>query len=339
MPRHSIVYFAGSCIAIAAFELFGFAMNGMQLIAFAALLIALLGVPHGGLDHWAGRRLLVQHVGHRWPLVFFPGYLLIAMAVAVLWVSVPRLAIVAFFVVSAWHFGREENRYRSAVSNIAQGGLVIWSASLFRPEEMSVILNATLVSSEPMAAVEIITVTRWIAAFLLPMGIVFSFLDLLHAKVEGSTDRGDRLALSSMSAKVGGDAKRTASYFASIVVPMVIVLVTAFTPILFSFTYYFCFWHSWLGLKRLREEEQLSPWRFFVAVLPLSVLAVALVIVIGLLAGGMSIEGINQSRSLQLTFIGLASIAVPHILLHEIGPSFQGRMSSSSEIERSEAYT
>lgn len=102
-------------------------------------------------------------------------------------------------------------------------------------------------------------------------------------------------------------------------VPIATAGIAAVTPILISFTAYFCLWHSLLGLSRLRSQEGLTSSRFVVSVLPLSMMAVSGVVAAGWFfrqtLGTISIGTVPAS--VQTLFIGLSAIAVPHLLLHE----------------------
>ena len=73
-----------------------------QIIALGPL-VALLGLPHGALDHRVASAL--------WPLVkrrdhamFVAAYIGLAIAVLALWIVVPSIALAAFLIYSALHF-------------------------------------------------------------------------------------------------------------------------------------------------------------------------------------------------------------------------------------------
>lgn len=272
------------------------------LIALAAVMIAALGVPHGGLDHWCGRRLLQPRLGRAWAIAFFPAYLGVAVVVAWAWITWPVATIAGFFLLSAWHFGREEGHTRSLVAAVSVGGLVIWANAIFRPDEMNQILSAIIPGSESNASAASITnATAWGSMLFIPLAAV-----CLVRAVRKTQLPSERLAF--------------------VVVPLATVVLAATTPILVSFTLYFCLWHSVLGLCRLRRMEGLGLRSFFVAITPLSVLAVLLVVAFGTVGlatpdSVLSVTTLQSSAALQMTFIGLASIAIPHIFLHEFGPA------------------
>jgi Brp/Blh family beta-carotene 15,15'-monooxygenase len=263
----------------------GFAFAGAPVpssiaIIIAAIAISAVGVPHGGLDHWVGRRLLTPRFGRRWAVAFLPAYLMCGSLVAIAWFTLPMPTIVVFFLISAWHFGREDGLGHFEAP--AVGGLIIWIPALARPVEMETIVNSLIVESAASKASTIVNTTQIVAVALIPIAawsIVFG------------KSRQHRL--------VG---------FATTVLALA-------TPILCSFTLFFCGWHSFRGLVRMREEENLDWGPFFRAVLPLSFGAIALVMTAGFWLGGALGEPTTQMRML---FIGLASIAVPHLFLHEI---------------------
>jgi Brp/Blh family beta-carotene 15,15'-monooxygenase len=172
---------------------------------------------------------------------------------------------------------------------------------MLRPDEMTQILSAIIPGDESYASAGSITnVTTKASLLFIPLAAAFLVRAFRNA---GSSS--ERLTFA--------------------VVPLVTVVLSATTPILVSFTLYFCLWHSVLGLRRLRRSEGLALRSFLVAVAPLSFLAVVLVVVVGTVGlatygAVLSVTTLQSSTALQMTFIGLASIAIPHIFLHEFGP-------------------
>jgi Brp/Blh family beta-carotene 15,15'-monooxygenase len=265
--------------------------------------VALLGVPHGGLDHWPGQRLLRRWFGNRWWLVFFPSYLLVASLVVAAWVWIPVIAVPAFFVASAWHFGREDqqasrpaevadppsNWFRQCAA-VAVGGLVIWIPALLRPSELMLLLEMINTRNEPAIVWMIVQVTQIIAAAMLPIAAAVIASQILRNP-----------------------------FSSTVWVPLSTVMIAICTPILVAFTLYFCGWHSWQGLVRLRRDADLKVGEFIFQIAPLSFLAVLGVMVVGLWLQGPATDALLEEHSiwLRLTFIGLAAIAIPHVIVHE----------------------
>ncbi len=297
------VFYIAICVAvITAVQLVG-APEFSVLVDVAAILVAVLGVPHGGLDHWTGRRLLASRFRDAWWLMFFPGYAAVGVAVAMCWFAFPVVTVIGFFLLSAWHFGREDQHriaqetgcQRSSamlahLTAVALGGLVIWIPALVRPDEMAQLLRMIIPRTDAGEAEQIVFLTRWMAIGLCPWAYGVCLQRLIR-------DGGDLNAW----------------------VLVATATIAAGAPILVSFTAYFCLWHSILGLSRLRSQEGLSAPRFLLSIAPLSALAVVGVIGAGWffrsLIGSSSIDAIPAS--LQTLFIGLSAIAVPHLLLHE----------------------
>lgn len=300
---HSPVYLAICTASIGVMLLFG-SPELSSMVLIAALAIAVLGVPHGGLDHWTGRRLLKDRFGDRWWAVFFPIYLLIGLAFALGWFAFPTVTVLIFYLISAWHFGREEQQvdnYKVGSSRIGQafqhviatavGGLIIWVPAAVRPEEMQSLLRLIVPTDDVETSVRIVDVTQFFASFLLPLASAIVIVRLV---------------------KLPSDCYRW--------VPLATVAVAILTPILISFSIYFCAWHSWQGLQRLRRDESLSIGEFLVCVAPLSVAAIFGVAAAGWWMQGGAGESFfdgQSSSTIRTVFIGLSAIAVPHLFLHE----------------------
>lgn len=286
------------------------------IMGLAGLAICMIGVPHGGLDHWKGRRWLQPVFGGLWAPVFFSGYLLVGCVVVAGWIWFPVLTVLGFFAVSAWHFGREDQDFRQPnasepgsdigesgslalglqhhLAAIALGGIAIWVPAIARPAEMQQILSVLIPENIPDASVAIVRVTTLASAVLVPCGIWFGLRQWRHPK---------RRAVIAATAATG--------------------LVAAVVPILCSFTIYFCGWHSIRGLQRLRREEGLGwnelAWR----AAPLSLGAVVLMIAIAVSVDQphLTLAGLSSNQQeigLKMLFVGLSAIAVPHLFLHEL---------------------
>jgi len=300
---HSPVY-----LAICAATLVGLLIIGTpdlnSMVFASAMAIAVLGVPHGGLDHWTGRRLLHSRFVDGWWIVFFPVYLFVGLVFAVGWFVIPTITVVSFFLISAWHFGREDqranpqseiaSRTRQVLGHIfatALGGLVIWVPAIARPEEMQSLLSLIVPANGVEPVNRIFEVTRFIAVCLIPLATLIVIARLI---------------------KSPRDCNRW--------VPLATAAIAIYMPILISFSIYFCGWHSWQGLQRLRQDESLTAGQFVRCVSPLSIAAIIGVAAAGLWLQGWSAELLPERQtfsSLRTVFIGLSAIAVPHLLLHE----------------------
>ena len=278
---HLLVISIISALAI-GLSLVGWIPDPSWMIVGLAVAIAIVGVPHGGLDHWTGKAMLFERFGPLWSLVFFPLYLAVAGVVVLGWVAVPWLTLVLFVLMSAWHFGTEDN-VQHDLDAIALGGLAIWIPALFRSNEMASLLTQIVPMESSRFAISIMPSIQ-VLAILSLVYLVFRVLSpwdayRLHVPVHHY-----------------------------VLMPLFI-----FTPILLSFGIYFCGWHSIRGLLRLARQQNLPVASFIVSLVPLSLGALALVAVGGWwLSSQMSLD----AKIVQTLFVGLSAIAVPHLILH-----------------------
>ncbi|MCS7468055.1 Brp/Blh family beta-carotene 15,15'-dioxygenase [Stieleria sp. ICT_E10.1] len=287
-------------------------------VTLAGLVVAvsLVGIPHGGLDHWTGRRLLGNRFPRTWAMIFFPSYVAVALVVALGWWVIPLATVVAFSLVSAWHFGIEDEQVmgRSSVLNhllaIAVGGLVIWIPVLTQPDRVGSLLGSIVPPELILSTGTIVWTTRWIAAALLPLAVSAILRGLMTHEHRGRAARNLCFALMFLTADV-----------------------------LVSFGIYFCGWHSIRGLRGLTTTHRRSLPQVLLATTPLSVAAIVLSVI------GMWFWSSGQFLSdavARTLFIGLSAIAVPHLLLHgpisrwvgtSAGVSTVGASSSSGNVE------
>jgi len=286
--HHSLICILSGLAVLSS--VLGLTLDPSVAIVALAIGIAAIGVPHGSLDHVFGRRLLEPRLGRFWRMSFFAAYSTTAVVVAAGWLIMPLATAIFFFIVSAWHFGMEDEpvtgltgwrRHRDA---IALGGMLIWVPSLFRAEEMRGILSSIVPSAMPISSPQIVFVTQGIALLMLAIAMF-------------------AVAATASSPFRWWVALRYVTF----------AILFATTPILVSFGIYFCLWHSVRGLQFLKTEMNISLVRFVAALLPLTIGAAML---IGIGAFWWS-EGRTVSSELTRSiFIGLSAIAVPHLLLH-----------------------
>ncbi len=72
-------------------------------VGFCALLISLVGIPHGAIDH-----IIFMQDGQTTPLRFYTFYFGLMAAYCLVWMFFPILSMVAFLVLSAFHFGQSQ---------------------------------------------------------------------------------------------------------------------------------------------------------------------------------------------------------------------------------------
>ena len=74
------------------------------------LLILVIGVSHGSLDHVKGKKLLKRFNINN-ILIFYFTYLLLAISIAILWILFPATSLIIFLIVASYHFGKEDTQF------------------------------------------------------------------------------------------------------------------------------------------------------------------------------------------------------------------------------------
>jgi len=286
--QHSAGVTAAS-LAVAAASVFGFDASSKWTLALIVVATAVIGVPHGGLDHWSGRDLLQDRIGAWWVPTFFGVYLIVALSVASGWLMAPIFTAVGFFLISAWHFGMEDEDELSDLPYwsrhlvaVAVGGLVIWVPSVAQSERMSELLQLT-VPSQMLSVADIMSVTQMLASILLPIAVVAI-----------------------------GRQMRTGSRTAALRNLALVILFAVADPLI-SFALYFCGWHSVRGLRSLAVKHRKTAIDLALATAPMTLGAIAFAS-IGWYVAATSSE--VPAATIRTLFISLSAIAVPHLLLH-----------------------
>lgn len=277
-----------------------------------ALLVATVGLPHGAADHRFARPRFEPLLGPAWWVVFLAGYLAIAGVVVLGWFLAPAVTILVFFLASAWHFGEEEPDLAVGASRsslvrpafrLARGGLVIWAPVAFQTDEVVRILSLTAprgFGADIRWAVDALVVVSW-------MMLAIAAVAAGWQAVTALTSRG----------------RRRRTLLLDMLLLASLVLLFAWANPVVGFLVYFCGWHSARGLRRLRRELGESWAQLAASLAPMTALAIGLVAI----AACLVLRAPTWNDTLvRATFVGLSGVALPHLLLHGVGPAI-ARMS------------
>jgi Brp/Blh family beta-carotene 15,15'-monooxygenase len=287
-----------------------------------AVLVAVIGLPHGAADHRFARPRLEPFLGQAWLPVFLSGYLMIAAAVACGWFVAPATTILFFFMASACHFGLEERlppvgpRWARPVVRLARGGLVIWIPILFHAEEVTRTLGMIApTGSEPA-----------IRQALLPL-TACSWIMVAVAAVAWTVQ--GMVALGLVGSECSGRTRRVLLTDNLLVASLVLVFAIA-SPLV-GFIVYFCGWHSARGLRRLRIQLG-ETWRQLAG--SLAAPTAAAIAVCSLVAWFCRDGAAWNDTLVRATFVGLSAVAIPHLLLHALAPWLDAIMRRSALASR-----
>ena len=270
-------------------------MTSLDFVAIAAVL--LIGVPHGGLDGALARRLGWPQTKLAW-LQFHLGYIGLAALITWLWWLWPGVSLGVFLLISAWHFGRSDicDTGSHWLPLLAHGGLVpIAIPSLQGPtvEPVFALLAGDSQAALLMDAIELM---------LLPWAI----LCLSYAGFAWRQPQWRKPALSLLP----------------------LICLAYLLPPLISFALYFCLWHSrehtlrtWRMLGSTESQESKAEQRrSLIEALIYSIMAWS--VMIGFF---YYFQAPAPTALVQLTFIGLAALTVPHMLLVDFGTQLKQR--------------
>ena len=261
------------------------------------LLILVIGVSHGSLDHIKGKKLLKTFNLNNISIFYFT-YLLLAISITIFWILFPSTALIIFLFVASYHFGKEdtqflinENTYANQLLFLFKGSLIILAPLLFHFDETISIFKLLLIKNETFySSLAFIENNK-----LLNIGIIISTLSSIFLFIKNFELKKFTIFL---------------DYFS------IIILNYYFTPLI-AFTIYFCFLHSIRHSISLMIELDQNNLKnglliFFKKALPLTILTAIFCLI------GMYFLNKNygfDSSILKLIFIGLASLTFPHILL------------------------
>ncbi len=292
--KHSFIFFLFcNIISLPFIKAYNLSVSPLMCL----LLILIIGVSHGSLDHIKGRRLLkIFQINNI--ITFYVSYFLLAATIIILWVLLPTGVLITFLVVASFHFGKEDtqflidnNSYLNQFLFFLKGSLVVLAPLYFNFNETISIFKLLLIENESFyQSLNVIENKNFLI-----IGIILSTLSNIILFFKKFELRKFTIFF---------------DYFSIIIINM------HFSPLI-AFTIYFCFLHSIRhGISLVTELDQKSLGSgllvFIKKATPLTILT-ATFCLIGLyfLNNNYNLD----SAILKLIFIGLASLTFPHILL------------------------
>ena len=271
--------FGALALALVIASVAGARLAPLHELLAAAALISLLGLPHGALDVVFASRLFGVADFKGWAL-FSLLYVGLAAGVVGVWFVAPTLFLCAFLLLSALHFGGDPAAGVSTLARLLYGGAVIVLPALWHGPELQRLLGLV---AGPASGAFVVPALSQMAAFWLAATVLACVLQA----------RTSRLAASEWAA-------------------LAALMVTA--PPLMAFTVYFCAMHSprhilrtlasWPGFEA-RSAAALALWPTFAVLAALAVI------------GWLSSDTPTPAWVMQLVFVGLAALTLPHMVLLE----------------------
>ena len=250
----------------------------VQIIALA-ISVSVLGLPHGAIDAYIARQdgLWLSPSGLA---AFTSVYLLISLFVIGAWMVLPVLSLLVFLIISAWHFGADANAQKFAERWLF-GSLVFCLPAFFHPIDVAELYE---ILSGPSAR-NIVPITRAWAPFA-----AISVIIMICIQLPKRPQR--RIDIATVLGLIG---------FAWLLPPLV------------YFAIYFCALHSPTHFSRVIKlvPESDRPR----AVLQTVAFTLLTLIFAGLALIVLAVELTLEQSAVQIVFIGLAALTVPHMVL------------------------
>ena len=244
-----------------------------------AVLIAFVGVPHGALDTAFARQRFGLHTFRAW-VVFSLGYVLVMLLVVASWWKMPVVFLTGFLGLSALHFSGDPVSGTPGIVRLVQGGAVLVLPAILYPTELTQLFGMLVGPGAAGVVAPVVSAASvpWACAVMVCITLTWS-------------------------------RSRQMSFELAAVATLACVV-----PPLLAFAIFFCGMHSARHILRTVSWAQFTEGRLAIGAVVAPMLGVAcLAGVAWMLRGDVPLE----PKVIQLIFVGLASVTVPHMLLIE----------------------
>ncbi len=247
-------------------------LSSTMLLA-ALSLVVILGVPHGSLDVLFARQTYqLVHIT-KW-LKFLGFYSASSLLIIALWILVPGFFFIVFLILSAIHFSDDINLSGHQFLKLSYGFAVITLPGVIHGAEL-IKLYGMIIDVE--LAQQVVLISRYVGLCLLPILLTLFFTKKTNIRSQ-------------------------------IEIISIAILFLMATPIL-AFTIYFCFMHSARHLVRSHFFLNDVKRQEFIYALILPTVAV---IFMGLCIWYFKLTPSFEKDLIQIIFVGLAALTVPH---------------------------
>jgi Brp/Blh family beta-carotene 15,15'-monooxygenase len=260
-------------------------------------LIATIGISHGAYDNHKGLVFLKEKINFP-KLLFYFTYISLVLFVFFFWHLNPKISLIIFLIISSFHFGKEDLeiyitkifRFRVIIFFL-KGSLIILLPLYFKYDETNEIFNSLLfLRSSTLIPISFVKL-------FLPLNFLLQFFFYIYILIKRNILYKDFLII-----------------FSEI---FLIIIIFYLFSIITAFTLYFCFIHSLKNIiaisSELNNNIYLGFRSFLLKSLPITIITFLLLFLsLFVLASIEPLEEVIQKT----IFIGLASLTLPHIVLH-----------------------
>ena len=250
---------------------------------YALMFVVLIGLPHGAFDGAIATHLAAKKSGFT-PIKFSVYYCLTTFSVIGLWVVLPGVTLAIFLIISMIHFGWSDSVNKSGVTFFVQvavhGGIPVFGIVYFHTTEVIPLFNILTFGAPDIA----LKISELAAPIIMTLVIVYTGLALQNRLLRWR--------------------------FAEL---LAVTALLAVLPPLVGFAFYFCVMHTSRHMHKI--------WYVLSsATSPKTLIKQAAAYTIGSwFFGSVAFFWINNgnihTELIQIIFIGLAALTVPHMIL------------------------
>jgi len=272
-------------------------LSSSYIYFFCFLLIGTIGVSHGAYDGKKGEILFYKKF-EKLKYIFYFIYISLVILVFFLWYLNPLISLMVFLIVSSLHFGKEDleiylnKKYKYYFFIFfLKGSLIILLPLFFNFEQTNLIFNTIIFSKDYFL------LSYDHVYFILIVNLLMQILFYLYNFQKKKLKKNEFIAI-------------------IFEIFLIIIAFYLFDPII-AFTLYFCFMHSLKNILLISSELNPSLLKglklfvkqsLFLTLITFFILFISLIFLINFDFLERSIE--------KIIFIGLASLTLPHIVLH-----------------------
>ena len=260
-------------------------MSSIEFFALGAVL--LIGIPHGGLDAVIARRKGWPTSSLAW-VAFHLVYIFLSLFVIIFWQLLPLISLGLFLIISGVHFARSDLASKGQypwIPLVAHGGLVPIAIPYAQATQVEPIFN--LLVGEANTHILLNTVQFLLIPWLGCVAI-YAYYALNKPEL--------RKALLTLTG---------------------LIIAAMLLPPLVTFALYFCAFHSPRHMRITLSK--LSPQERHRGLFEMAVYSTLAVLAIILGAYLFQEEMQLAPKLIQFSFIGMAALTVPHMLLVDYG--------------------
>ena len=272
----SNIYFFSSLVLILINYLFDDYFTQERAIIFLIASVVFLGLPHGALDTLLAKQNSIYK--NTLGFIYFNiTYLLLAIIFFVFWIKFSSFALFIFLLISIFHFSEDWQMQLSLTHRLALATFIVSNLIFFQSDDVKSIFYILTKSN---LVDNIISFYRFTNYFMIPAVLIIFFLNL----------KNKYLLLNIITI-----------FFTALILD----------PLLY-FLSYFCFFHS---IRNYRESIKILNLEKYTKKYKILAINVLITILISFLLYKLYLLGSVKEKIIQITFIGLAALTVPHMIL------------------------